>query len=123
MSSATDVTRQRDGERTRSVPFEWMTWVSGWRGAAILGLIYVAGDVLTIGIGGNIGSFLFVTWHFIVAPLLAVSAIVFTLRTACGSGLSPARRILTLSSVAIPLMILLIAFRGDPGVARWLNIA
>lgn len=43
-------------------------------------------EILAIrGIGGNAGAFLFVTWHFGLAPLLAAAASIVTLVAAARS--------------------------------------
>ncbi len=52
---------------------------SGWTGALILLIIYLASEFGTVALGGDFGGFLYVTMHFIVNPLLGVLVIVLTM--------------------------------------------
>ena len=49
---------------------------SGWTGALILLIIYLASEFGTVALGGDFGAFMYVTLHFIVNPLLSVLVIV-----------------------------------------------
>jgi hypothetical protein len=95
--------------------------LAGWPGAGILAAVYVLVEILAIrGIGGNSGGFLFVTWHFGLAPLLAAAASVLTI-VAAASSRSLAKRLLMISSLVVPALIIMSALTGHPGLLRFLS--
>ena len=95
-------------------------WFSGWPGAVMLGGVYLAVEMLAVAIGGNRGSMMFVAWHFVVAPLVAAVGLVMTLIAATRPA-SAIRRLLTVSSIAVNILIIWIALRADLGILRYFS--
>ncbi len=96
---------------------ERVAWLRGWGVAAILAGVYLLVEVMAFVISGDLGSMLFVTWHFVVAPLLAAVIMILTLLAAFRTE-GASRRVVMISSVAVEVFIILIAFTGDPGLLR-----
>jgi len=94
--------------------------LGGWPGSILLLLIYVILEVGSSLVGGDWGAFLYVTFHFIVMPILAVGAILATLARAVGQQATVWKTIVTLGSVIIPLGIIGLAVSGEPGLTRLL---
>jgi len=53
-------------------------WIVPW---AFLGFALLSEVLSTVLIGDGIGAFLYVTFHFVVNPVLAVAVVVFVVRT------------------------------------------
>lgn len=92
----------------------------GWGVASLLVAVYAVVEVAALVISGDIGSMLFVTWHFLVAPALAAILMILTLLAAMRAT-GARRRVVVISSVVIELFIIWIAFTGDPGLMRFLS--
>ena len=92
----------------------------GWQGSLLLVVIYVFLEVGTSLLGGDWGAFLYVTFHFIVMPLLALGVILVTLILALVQQGTLWARVVIFGSVIVPAAIIGLAFSGEPGLARLL---
>ena len=93
---------------------------SGWRGSLMLAVMYVSLEVGTHFLGGDWGTFLFVTSHFVLMPFVGVLLILATILAAFRRGNSIRQKMLDLGSLVVPLAVITIAATGHPGVTRWL---
>jgi hypothetical protein len=75
-----------------------------------------------VAIGGDLGSFLYVTFHFILNPLGAVVVATFLAWQACVSRGRLPVRLLTLASIALPLSIVYIAATGSIWLTKFLGL-
>lgn len=97
------------------------TYFAGWRGSFSLLILYFVLEFGTYKIGGDWGAFLYVTFHFILMPLLSMCLLIITLLYVVkASGIS--KKILIFSSIAIPIYIIIIAFTGNTIMVDLLNI-
>lgn len=92
----------------------------GWRGSVLLLAIYVLLEVGSRLLGGDWGAFLYVTFHFIVMPILALGVTLVTVALALGQEATLWKRLGLLASVIIPAAIIGLAVSGEPGLARLL---
>ena len=95
--------------------------LGGWRGAGLLLAMFLLLEIGLPKIGGDSAAFLYVTFHFIVAPLLSICLLVAT-------GLKAYRtkdltaRLLTLSSLIVPGLLLYNAFTGSTWLPELLGV-
>ena len=99
----------------------WLLHVGGWFGAAILIVVFLLSEFIPVWIGGDLGGFLYVTFHFILVPLLSICVVVLTvIKTfqikAVGKKLG------TFLSAVVPIAILYLAVTGSAWLPRLLNI-
>jgi uncharacterized membrane protein YhaH (DUF805 family) len=94
---------------------------SGWTGAIILMVLYFSTEIGFVKVGANLGAFLYVTFHFIIMPLLSIFVIAITLRRIYYAG-TMKKKFLLLSSLIIPALIIFIAVTGDTTLPRLLNV-
>jgi hypothetical protein len=67
--------------------------------------------------GGVTGQFMWVTLHFIVMPILsAVLLVLICVRVFRERGI--ARKLILFGSVSLPSLVILLAFRTDPGTLQ-----
>jgi len=95
-----------------------MRWLSGWLGAMLLVLFLCLGDVITVAIGTAFG---FVTVHFVLAPLFAVSHLATTALVVF-RGKSMAWRMQQASSAVVSLFVLSVTITGDPWLVEFLGL-
>jgi hypothetical protein len=86
--------------------------ISGWYGSLILLALYLASEVGFSAVGGDWGSFLYVTSHFIIMPLLSFCIIVLTfIRLFNEKGVLA--KFLTLCAIIVPVFIILLSLTGN----------
>jgi hypothetical protein len=94
----------------------------GWPASLILTFLYFASELGSFAVGGDAGGFLWVTFHFVLMPLLSLGvlcwAVVRTLRTT-----GAVRKFVVLSSSVIPVAIIFVAITGEPGLARFFRLS
>ena len=96
------------------------TWRSfiGWPASLILLISYVLSESACLLIWGNLGGALWVALHFVLMPVLSVVLAVLIILEARSGGV--AHRLVLLSSLLIPGLIVQIAASADPGLARFI---
>jgi hypothetical protein len=96
-------------------------WLVGWPGAIVLLSVCVIFEIICIRIiGGDAGAFWFVTWHFILAPLLAGFAAILTIG-AVTKAMSMRAKLTMIVSLVVPILIIMGAVTGDLGMLRFLS--
>lgn len=83
--------------------------------------LYIFLEIIFAKIGGNTAAFLYVTFHFIIMPLIAILVLILTTRQISRANTITAK-LLLLSSLAIPMMVLYIAVTGDTTLPKILNV-
>lgn len=78
-------------------------------------------EALTIFIGGDIGSFLWTTFHFILNPILGVIVLFVVIWHALKHSI-PWLRIVSLASCFIPLLVIYLGYTGDFWLYEMLNV-
>ena len=71
-------------------------------------------------LGGDWGAFFYVTFHFIVLPILSLGVILVTLAVTLRQKVTIWKRVAILGSLLIPVVIIGLAVSGDLGLARLL---
>jgi len=92
----------------------------GWKGSVLLLLVYVILEVGTGLLGGDWGAFLYVTFHFVVMPILSLGVILVTIAVTLRQEATMWKRVAVLASVIIPAAIIGLAASGEPGLSRFL---
>jgi hypothetical protein len=87
-------------------------FLRGWIGALALAIVYLATEFALFSIGGDWGAFLYVTFHFILGPIMSLVVLIATLLALRTPNTWPARGLLLLSTV-VPFIILYLAITGS----------
>ena len=95
-----------------------MKRIIGWPASIALAILYGVTEWLCCLIGGDLGSFMVVTLHFIVMPVMSIALIVVTVVLSFRER-GWFRRFILLSSLLLPSLIILIAVSGEPGLLRF----
>src|SRR5829696_4093016 len=75
----------------------------GWTGAGMLVAVYVAAEFFAYSLGGSAAAlYVFLAWNLAAGPLLTVLITVMTLRASVLPDTSVWRRLVILSSLAVP---------------------
>ncbi len=93
----------------------------GWSGSVILVIALLLPEIGSYIIGGDWGSFLFVTFHFILIPLFSIFVLCITIIKVYKMQ-KHLSRIVAFLSVIIPLSILYIVITGSTVLMEFLNI-
>lgn len=94
---------------------------NGWKGSFLLLALYLISEIGLVKLGDNSGAFLYVTFHFIIMPLLSIFVIILTiLKIYYGKGMK--RKLLLAGSIIIPALIVFIAVTGDTTLPKLLNV-
>ena len=93
----------------------YVRFFEGWTGAAVLAASYVVAQVLWYVLGGYAGLLAFLVWNVVLGPLLMLLVTSLTVRAAL-TATSLSRRLVVLSSLAVPAVIILLTLRA---VARF----
>jgi len=94
---------------------------NGWKGAFLLLVLYLLSEIGFVKLGGNTGAFLYVTFHFIIMPLLSICVITLTLRRIyCAATMK--EKFVLLGSIVIPALIIFIAVTGDTTLPKMLQV-
>ncbi len=99
--------------------FFW--FFSGWRAAGVLLIGILLVEVGLSKMGGDSAAFLYVTFHFIVVPLWSVCVLIATVLNAFRIKIVSAR-VLTLSSIIIPIFLLYITCSGNTWLPELLGV-
>lgn len=99
----------------------WMVQLGGWYGSLILLFAYLASEVGYGRLGGDLGGFLYVTFHFIIMPLGSICIIILTFIRIYRKG-TLINRLLTLFSIVVPITIIYIAVTGSLITVHVFNI-
>ena len=95
--------------------------LGGWSGSLILAFLLLVTEVSLHFIGGDWGAFLFVTFHFVLLPVMSVIVLLIT-----GFKIykmqERMQKIMTLMSISIPLGILYISVTGNTFLMEVLQI-
>jgi len=86
--------------------------LGGWSGSLILLFLLLSTEIILNIIDGDWGAFMFVTFHFVLIPLLSIIVLIIT-------GLKvykiqdKLQKIIILTSIIIPISILYISITGN----------
>ncbi len=94
----------------------------GWTGARTLIVVYIAAEFVSYTVGAFAGLYLFLLWNLAAGPVLTLLITIMTLRAATLRGVPIWRRLVILSSLAVPLGIFFLTFTGGRGVARFFSL-
>ena len=111
-----------DLQPSRSPGDYYFSFFEGWRGAGMLVGAYAAAELASYTLGRLPGLFLFLAWNVIFGPMIALLVIVMTLRASVLATSSVWRRLIIVSSIAVPVAIILITLTGGRGVARFFGL-
>jgi len=92
----------------------------GWRGSILLLAAYVILEVGSGLLGGDWGALLYVTFHFIVMPILSLGLMLLTVTLTLRQSASVWNRLAALGSLIIPAAIIGLAVSGAPGLSCFL---
>ncbi|MDH5511026.1 MAG: hypothetical protein OEZ32_11840 [Nitrospinota bacterium] len=96
----------------------------GWRGSAILAMIYMGCEAGALLISGDIGGIIYVGFHFGVAPILCILHVMYTMYCVLiksGSEYSILHRIAHSISITVPVIILLTTYFWPEGMLEILE--
>jgi hypothetical protein len=99
----------------------YVRFFEGWTGAGVLVAAYVAAEVLSYVVGRFPGLVVFLAWNVVMGPLLAILVIAMTFRTVPMAS-SLWQRLSILSSIAVPVGIILLTLTRGHGVARFFGL-
>jgi len=91
---------------------EKIYFLGGWSGSLILTFLLLLTEIILNIIGGDQGAFMFVTFHFILIPLLSIIVLVITGIKICKIQ-ERTQKIIILTSIIIPISILYISITGN----------
>lgn len=95
--------------------------LGGWSGSLILAFLLLVTEIILNIVGGDWGAFMFVTFHFILIPLLSIIVLIttgFKIRKIQG-GMG---KLITLTSIIIPIGILHLSTTGNTILMEILKI-
>lgn len=93
----------------------------GWSGSLVLLFLYFFAEIGFVKLGGDSGSFLYVTSHFIFMPLISIIVIILTLRRIYLAG-TVKQIFLLLLSLVIPSVIIFVAVTGNATLPKMLQV-
>jgi len=86
--------------------------MGGWKVSLILGVAYLLAEFATYKIGGDLGSLLYVTMHFVVMPIASMVVIGATLFRAMSMD-TILKKLTACGSLVVPATILALACTGS----------
>jgi hypothetical protein len=98
-----------------------MNYFTGWKGSIILLLVYVASEFGFPKLGGDWSAFLYVTFHFVLLPILSLLVVVVTTVGIIKANGKKERAIL-FSSLLVPIFIIVVAVTGTTYFAKILDV-
>ena len=98
-----------------------MKYFTGWKGSLILLAAYMASEFGFPKIGGDWSAFLYVTFHFVLLPILSLLVIGMT-TVAIIKANGKSDRAILFSSLLVPIFIIIVAATGTTYFAKMLDV-
>ncbi len=93
----------------------------GWSGSLILVLFLLISEIGSGIIGGDWGAFIYVTLHFVLIPFFSIAVLLVTIFKVYKLQ-KQVQKIITVTSVVIPLMILYLTITGSTLLSKFLKV-
>jgi len=93
----------------------------GWKGSLILIVVYISSEFGFPKLGGDWSAFLYVTFHFVLLPVLSLFIIVMT-TVAVIQAHGQTEKAILFSSLIVPIFIIVVAVTGTTYFAKLLDV-